>query len=274
MFLSFLSEFDPDLRDAFLEKLRLHWTHHSTALEGNTLTLGETHAVLSQGLTISGKPLAHHLEVVGHSRAIDLVYRLCQGDAEVAETDLFALHRAVETEAIMDIYRPVGDWKVEPNSAAVVLDGRTGTNDTYALPREVPALMKTWLARLNGFLDAARQGGLDPVASFAWLHAGFVRVHPFADGNGRMARLVANLPSLRAGFPPLMVPVERRSEYIETLARWQIGIGRPRPGDTLVPENSDYQRFFDLCREISREVEELIDETRRCQATRDQDRSP
>ncbi len=271
MFLSFLNEFDRDLRDAFLEKLRLHWTHHSTALEGNTLTLGETHAVLSQGLTIAGKPLAHHLEVVGHSRAIDLVYRLCQTDTDIAEADLFALHRAVQTEVVVDIYQPVGAWKVEPNSAAVVLDGRTGTNDTYALPREVPALMETWRSRLRDLLDAARRGGLDPVAGFAWLHAGFVRVHPFADGNGRMARLVANLPVLRAGLPPLLVPMGRRVEYVEALARWQLGIGRPRPGDDLVPENADYRRFLDLCREFAREAEELIDETRQRQAARDRE---
>lgn len=54
MFLAFLNEFDPDLKETFLEKLRVLWTHGSTGLEGNTLTLGETHAVLSQGLTISG----------------------------------------------------------------------------------------------------------------------------------------------------------------------------------------------------------------------------
>jgi len=73
MFLAFLNEFDPDLKETLLEKLRDLWTHGSTGLEGNTLMLGETHAVLSQGLTISGKPLSHHLEVVGHTRAIDLV---------------------------------------------------------------------------------------------------------------------------------------------------------------------------------------------------------
>jgi len=271
MFLAFLNEFDPDLKETFLEKLRVLWTHGSTGLEGNTLTLGETHAVLSQGLTISGKPLSHHLEVVGHSRAIDLIYALCQGGRPVVADDLFNLHRAVQTEVVVDIYQPIGAWKVEPNSAAVVLDGKVGTNDTYALPRDVPALMGDWLERLNEFLTAD-PGTFDGVAVFAWLHAGFVRIHPFADGNGRMARLVANLPALRAGLPPVLIPLERRAEYIELLARWQIASGRPKPGEPLVGDSAEYEAFTAFCREVTREVEELIAETRRCQEARRRER--
>ncbi len=267
MFLAFLNEFDPDLKETFLEKLRVLWTHGSTGLEGNTLTLGETHAVLSQGLTMSGKPLSHHLEVVGHSRAIDLVYALCQGGRPVVADDLFALHRAVQTELVVDIYQPIGAWKVGPNSAAVVLDGKVGTNDTYALPRDVPALMGDWLERLNEFLNAA-PADVDAVASFAWLHAGFVRVHPFADGNRRMARLVANLPALRAGHPPVLIPLARRAEYIELLARWQLAAGRPKAGESLVDESKEYEAFVAFCRKATREVDELIEETRRCQEAR------
>jgi Fic family protein len=267
MFLAFLNEFDPDLKETFLEKLRVLWTHGSTGLEGNTLTLGETHAVLSQGLTISGKPLSHHLEVVRHSRAIDLVYSLCQGERPMVADDLFTLHRAVQTAVVVDIYQPVGAWEVEPNSAAVVLDGEVGTNDTYALPRDVPTLMDDWLEHLNGFL-LADSGAFDGVASFAWLHAGFVRIHPFADGNGRMARLVANLPALRAGFPPVLIPLERRVEYIELLARWKLAAGRPKAGEPLVADSAEYGAFVAFSREVTRGVNELIGETRRCQEAR------
>ena len=72
----FLQNLDNDIRDALLIQLRNLWTHTSTAIEGNTLTLGETAFVLEEGLTISGKPLKDHEEVVGHARAIDLIYDL------------------------------------------------------------------------------------------------------------------------------------------------------------------------------------------------------
>ena len=76
--LNFPHALDNDLRKALLIQLRNLWTHTSTAIEGNTLTLGETAFVLEEGLTISGKPLKDHEEVVGHARAIDLVYDLVQ----------------------------------------------------------------------------------------------------------------------------------------------------------------------------------------------------
>ena len=69
----FLNGLNESRRIALLAQLRDLWTHHSTAVEGNTLTLGDTHFVLEQGLTISGKPIKDHQEVIGHARAIDIL---------------------------------------------------------------------------------------------------------------------------------------------------------------------------------------------------------
>lgn len=264
----FLNGVDPDLRDAFFQKLRVHWTHTSTALEGNTLTAGETLEVLAKGLTISGKPLADHNEVVGHSRAIDLIYEYCRSDKSLTPEALFQLHAAIQTESVVDSLHPIGKWKVEPNSTAVVLDGNPFTNDTYAHPRDVPELISFWLEELAGSDVDARRGGADRFRAYARLHAGFVRIHPFADGIGRMARLVANLPLLRVGLPPITIPLERRVEYIETLARWQFSLGRPKPGSELVVENPEFDAFVAFCEEASREVESLVEETLRRQRER------
>ena len=82
---AFLQDLDNDIRDALLAQLRNLWTHTSTAIEGNTLTLGETAFVIEEGLTISGKPLKDHEEVVGHAKAIDLVYDLIRRESQLAE---------------------------------------------------------------------------------------------------------------------------------------------------------------------------------------------
>ncbi len=74
-FLQFLPRYK---RSIVLEQIRDLWTHTSTALEGNTLTLGDTHAILGLGLTVSGKPLKEHQEIVGHAKAIDLLYQSIQ----------------------------------------------------------------------------------------------------------------------------------------------------------------------------------------------------
>lgn len=120
--MDFLKNLDKDLQKALIIQLRNLWTHASTAIEGNTLTLGETAFVLEEGLTVSGKPLKDHEEVVGHARAIDLIYGMLNQDAPLNEEALFNLHKAVQTHVVLDVYKPVGDWKKEPNSTVGVVD--------------------------------------------------------------------------------------------------------------------------------------------------------
>jgi len=103
--LNFLKGLDQDLQKALLTQLRNLWTHTSTAIEGNTLTLGETAFVLEEGITISGKPLKDHEEVVGHAGAIDLVYDLIRSGADLTEKHLFDFHKAVQAERISDVYK-------------------------------------------------------------------------------------------------------------------------------------------------------------------------
>jgi Fic family protein len=254
---AFLDGLDPDLRRGLLEQLRILWTHHSTAIEGNTLTLGETQFVLGEGLTIAGKPLREHEEVVGHARAIDLLTDWLGSGRPLRETDLFELHRAVQTERVLDIYAPVGRWKVEPNGAQVVVDGRLVFNDTYAYPEDVPALMQSWLALLADRRGAALERDAALVA-YVDLHASFVRIHPFADGNGRLARLLANVPVLEGGLPPLVIPSTEREAYLRHLAAWQIGAGRITPDSELVSKRDPLEPFVDLCRAAWQASLELV----------------
>ncbi|NCC37078.1 MAG: Fic family protein, partial [Chloroflexia bacterium] len=196
---------DADIRAALLAQVRDLWTHGSTAIEGNTLTLGETKFVIEEGLTVSGKPLKDHQEVVGHARAIELLYRWL--DEGFSEDKLFDLHRAIQTEVVRDIDKPCGAWKREPNGTyAVTADGRQ-TFIEYADPRDVPELMSQWCAELNG-LSRDGLSEVDAIAAYAHLHLGFVHIHPFWDGNGRLARLLCNLPMLRSGHLPLVIDVK------------------------------------------------------------------
>ncbi|CAB1065103.1 hypothetical protein D1BOALGB6SA_9900 [Olavius sp. associated proteobacterium Delta 1] len=89
--MEFFQHLDSDIKTALKAQLRDLWTHTSTAIEGNTLTLGETKFVIEEGLTVAGKPLKDHHEVVGHARAIELIYDMV-GKTEIEDTDLFELH--------------------------------------------------------------------------------------------------------------------------------------------------------------------------------------
>jgi len=267
-----LSGLDADLQRALLAQVRDLWTHGSTAIEGNTLTLGETKFVIEEGLTVSGKPLRDHQEVVGHARAIELVYRLLATwpARSLTPMQLFDLHRAVQTGIVIDIDKPVGAWKVEPNGTyAISADGRQSFID-YASPPDVPALMAGWLAELNR-LGAEPLDEDAAIAAYARLHLGLVHIHPFWDGNGRMARLLANLPLLRAGHLPVVIDARQRRRYIETLAAYQLAAGTPTPTTGVWPRPDLEAPFRDLCRDAYAATRALIANARAQQASRTAD---
>lgn len=261
----FLAGLDADLRRSLLNQIWDAWTHNSTALEGNSLSLGDTKFVIEEGLTVAGKPVKDHQEVIGHAAAVDLIYGLLGRD--VTAEDLFALHRSVQTERVVDIRKPLGAWKVEPNGTCAVDEGGAQVFVEYAAPEDVPALMAE-------VLDGVNAAGLRPddaggaVPAYARVHAGFASVHPFRDGNGRLARLVANVPLLKAGLPPLVIPKEERRAYIDALARYQRRVGRITPQTGVWPDPSELAPFTDFCGRCFQTTRRLVEQAFRQQRRR------
>ena len=255
--LRFLAGLDADLRQSLLNQIRDAWTHNSTALEGNSLSLGDTKFVIEEGLTVAGKPIKDHQEVIGHAAAITRIYDLFGRD--VTAHDLFALHRSVQAERIADIYKPLGSWKVEPNGTYAVDDSGAQVFVEYAAPEDVPALMAEVIDCLNATRLRPDDAG-DAAPAYARVHAGFVSIHPFWDGNGRLARLIANVPLLNAGLPPLVIPKEERRLYIDTLARYQRRIGRITPETGVWPDPSELAPFSDFCQRCYATTRRLVDQ--------------
>jgi tetratricopeptide (TPR) repeat protein len=229
-----------------LEKLNAGWTHNTTALEGSTLTLAEVEQALSDpSAVIANRPP----EEVAANRANDQAARFLathlQTNDDWTGDLLFRLHTILMQGSTVDSFKPIGAWKIEDNGTPIKLDGKRAWNDNYASARHVAPLMETWLAELN----RRRKGNLDPMEDHIWLHATFVRIHPFADGNGRMARLLANLPLLAAGLDPVNIPATAGGRYRESLARWQIACGPPQPGAPLFDKGELLEDFRKLCRE-------------------------
>ncbi|WP_133512076.1 Fic family protein [Candidatus Thiosymbion oneisti] len=256
---------DRDIRQSLWSQLRDLWTHTSTALEGNTLTLGETKFVIEEGLTIAGKPLKDHQEVMGHAHAIELIYAGLE--EAVTESHLCDLHTAVQSEFVLDIHKPCGAWKVEPNGTyAVTEDGRQ-TYIEYAAPEHVPTLMAQWLAELNRSLGT-ELSETEAINAYAKLHLGFVHIHPFWDGNGRLARLVSNLPLLSSGHLPLVIDSRDRKEYIDTLAGYEQATGQLTTATGIWPSRASDAAFRAFCQRSYRATHNLIEQARTRQAKR------
>jgi Fic family protein len=261
----FYEGFSPDIRAQLLKRMAAEWTHDSTAIEGNTLTLGETVKVLEFGLTISGKPLKDHQEVYGHARAIELIYKLIS-KPDVDETDLFDLHRAVMQQVAMDALNPVGDWKRDYNGTTGVVDGKSVYME-YPAPALIPSLMARWLDDFNAMAPCADRPDR-AISAYVRAHMIFVRIHPFFDGNGRLARLIANLPVLRGGFPPVVVPVERRVEYIGLLWDYQNAARTMTRGSQLLPPHPAIRQMETLLQGEWAKTVLIVEEARQLEAKR------
>jgi Fic family protein len=269
MAVKFYDHLDADIKAILLTQIRNVWTHNSTSLEGNSLTLGETDFILQEGLTIQGKPLKDHNEVYGHAKAIERIYGLLNTAKAIDKQDLFQLHETVLTERIMDIDQPVGQWKVQSNYTTYVDDNNKQVWREYPASRHIDALMTQWLESLNGYFTSTldRQAAAE---SYADLHLSFVTIHPFFDGNGRLARLLANLPVLNAGLPPIVVPQEDRYRYKRCLSDYQNTVDNlPDLSDlSQLPDNLQKQQFAGLCQSYWTQTIELLDQANAMQQKR------
>jgi Fic family protein len=186
------------------EKFEVDMTYNSNAIEGNRLSLRETWLVLTKGMTVRGKSVKEHLEATNHREAIELLERLADSRKRITEADVLGLHAI-----ILDKIDPInaGFYRHE----SVFIQG-----SRLQLPkwRDVPGLMKMVYKQLN---DGSK--GAKAVYSAIAVHHGVARIHPFVDGNGRLARLLMNLRLMRAGFPPTILRKEERRAYYSALEK-------------------------------------------------------
>lgn len=231
-------------RDLALTRLNHGWTYNTTTLEGNTLSLSEVSLALDDPTAvIANRPAEHVAATRAQGEALKLLAKFLETNCDWTTEDLFRMHTVLMHGSTVDYLKPVGTWKIEDNGTPVKLDGKRVWNESYAAAHHVQALMEVWLRELN----RRREGSGDPLNDHVWLHATFVRIHPFADGNGRMARLLANLPLLAAGLDPVDIPAAARERYLESLARWQIACGAPRPNAPLFEQPDLLKDFIALC---------------------------
>ena len=209
------------LPNSVLDNLRLDreitHTYHSNAIEGNTLTLGETKAILLDGITISGKPLREHLEVVNHREAMRLMERLA------------ATNKPLEISEILDIHKIILTG-IQSENAGVFRSVRVrvlGSEHVFPNPVKVPELMQDFVNKINSF-----EGHEVLRATHAHYH--LVAIHPFVDGNGRTARLLMNLLLIRSGYPPALLPVTMRGQYYDALE--SANKGQLEPFEILIAE--------------------------------------
>jgi Fic family protein len=210
-----------EMEGRIMQKFRLDWNYHSNHIEGNQLTYGETKTFLLHGITASGKTLKDHLEIKGHNEAILLLEDIVKQERPLTEHFIRKLHKLIlhepyERPAITAEGKPttkkieIGKYKSQSNHV------KTGTGEMFyfASPEETPA-------KMNDLMDWLEKASADAeIHSFviaALFHYKFIRIHPFDDGNGRLARILMNLVLMKVGFPPVVIKTEKKQEYFTAL---------------------------------------------------------
>ena len=187
------------------EQFELEMTYNSNAIEGNSLTLKETYLVISEGLTIKGKPLKDHLEAKNHTEALEYLSELTDKNKKhtISEQFIRSLHQLV----VQDTDK---EWAGQYRNSCVMI---TGTDHKPPEAIEVPRLIQElieWTKIENTKLHVVELAAL--------FHHKLVHIHPFFDGNGRTARLAMNIFLLQAGYPLVIVLKNDRKKYYRVLA--------------------------------------------------------
>ncbi len=182
-----------------LEDIRLRHTYHSDAIEGNTLTLQETKLVLEEGITIGGKPLKDHIEARNDAEAFDIMMELVNSKKEISQEIIQKIHEFV-TRGIL---KNPGQYRTEN----VTITG---------VKIRPPSFLKI-VRLIDEYIQNIQKLKLQTIKKAAYIHHEFVRIHPFLDGNGRVARLLTNFYLVRQGYPPIVIQKEDRKNYYKSL---------------------------------------------------------
>ena len=201
------------------EDIILRWTYHSNAIEGNRLTLLETKVVL-EGIAVGGKTLKDHFEAINHRNAIYYVEDIIRKEEPFSEWQIRNIHQLI-LKNIDD--ENAGRYRQQN----VLISGATTTPPDYTLLNDKMAQLVDWYN--------SEAHTLHPIERAAKVHADFVGIHPFIDGNGRTSRLLMNLELLKAGYPPCVITVENRLAYYEALDQW-MAYGKTKAFIQLVSE--------------------------------------
>lgn len=256
------------LSEADQNKLSMRFTveynYNSNHLEGNTLTYGQTELLLLFG-KVSGEG---HLKDFNDMKASEVSVKMMKEEAAnkkepLTQNFIRTLHHTLLREDYTE-YRTLpngvqtsfvihaGQYKTRPNSVIT----RYGDRFEYASPEETPALMSDLVDWYN---EEERKGELSPVELAALFHYRYIRIHPFEDGNGRIARLMVNYILSRHGWPMIVVRSRKKQEYLEALHQTDMVVGAiPSVGaHANIKQIGIFMKYFEKL--VAKEIQTDID---------------
>ena len=246
------------------KKFTTEYNFNSNHIEGNTLTYGQTELLLLFGKVSGEGDLKDFVDMKASQVGVEMVKEAVQ-DKSMSLTQNFIrqLHNVLLREDYT-VYRELpgggtttytvhaGQYKTRPNSVIT----RYGDRFEYVSPEETPSLMSDLVDWYNA---TEQEGILSPVELAALFHYRYIRIHPFEDGNGRIARLMVNYIMARHGWPMIVIRNRKKAEYLEALHRSDQKIGKT-PSDgahAAIGKITSFLAFFrqTVCEEMQCEID-------------------
>lgn len=239
----------PEDESRLKRKFMLEFNYNSNHIEGNTLTYGQTELLLLFGKVVNEASMKDLEEMKAHNVCLKMIQEEA-ADAHMPLTETFIrqLHHTLLREDYT-LYRQLPDgtttsyvihagiYKTRPNSVITV----TGERFEYASPEETPALMTDLVEWYNA---EEQKGEMSPIELATVLHYRYIRIHPFEDGNGRMARLLVNYILTRHHYPMIVVKSHDKDRYLTALNRCDVQVG-PTPSVGAHAELEKLMPFVD-----------------------------
>lgn len=212
------------------QKFMLEFNYNSNHIEGNTLTYGQTELLLMFGKVVDEANMKDLEEMKAHNVGLKMIREeSMKKEYPLTENFIRTLHKTLLREDYT-VYRKLpngtttsyivhaGCYKTRPNSVITV----TGERFEYASPEETPALMSDLVTWYN---EEEKKGELTPIELASVFHYRYIRIHPFEDGNGRIARLLVNFILIRHNYPMVIVQSKDKERYLSALNRCDIIVG-------------------------------------------------
>ena len=194
-------------REKLFRELRVSITHHSNAIEGTTLSFGETKELLEFGYTASHKPLSEQLVILGFAKAYDVIIREASNPNNILNSSFIKDIHSIMFEDAMKVTpqyleKPIGAYR---------LDNRyiKGVDIELTPPNKISQEIENLLFRF-----VSNKMDLKQIAEF---HILFERIHPFADGNGRVGRLIMAYQAIQNNYIPPLITNNDRDLYLKAI---------------------------------------------------------
>ena len=195
--------------EEYIDDLNVRMTHHSNAIEGNTLTLNETATIILDDTIPNAMSKREFLEVLNHSDALKFLLAELQNN----KIDIYMI-KEINKILLNRLNHNARNFKTDYNYIR-------GADFETASPSETPYKMNEWFENMSFQLKNSNSD-IEKIKIILEYHIKFERIHTFSDGNGRTGRLIMLALMLENNLTPFVITVENRAKYMNILRNQDI----------------------------------------------------